>query len=127
MLTAACSTMPLYWPDMAMGPLTYWATAVDASTADRDSMWQAAKRDNIEWQLALLQSLPDYHRYDPDAARRGLKEVLARNPYGEVAALAQVRLADLATRKACQSQVVELQRRLSDVIAIERKLDDNGR
>lgn len=119
--------MPGDWPAMAMDPLTYWATAVDASTADRDSMWQAARRDDVEWQLALLQSLPDYHRYDPESARRRLKAVLERNPYGEVAALAQVRLADLASRKACQSQVAELQRRLSDVIAIERRLDDNGR
>lgn len=124
-LCAGCASLPEYWP--GGGALDFWAAAVAADDGGRDAMWQRARSENKPWQLALLQSLPGYHRYDAQAARRGLRQALTTQPSGEVAALARVRLADLDDRQACQTQAAELQHRLEEVIAIERKLDANSR
>lgn len=124
--SAGCATLPDYWPGGG-GALDFWAAAVAADENGRDAMWQRARDENRPWQQALLQSLPSYRRYDAQAARRALKQTLSTHPSGDIAALARVRLADLEDRQACYVQTQELQRRLDEVIAIERKIDANGR
>ncbi|MFA5938541.1 MAG: hypothetical protein WC809_04220 [Sinimarinibacterium sp.] len=125
-LCAGCANLPEYWRGGG-GALDFWAAAVEADEGGRETMWQRARRDNEPWQLAMLQSLPDYSRYDAQAARRALKQTLATHPKGEIAALARVRLADLTDQQACETQAAELKHRLDEVIAIERKLDGNVR
>lgn len=114
----------MQWPGSALG---FWAQAVEAGADERERMWADAQYAGQDWQVALLQSLPDYHRYDPAAARRGLRKAADAYPSSDIAAIARIRLADLQNRKSCQAQVELLQKRLADVIAIERRLDDDGR
>lgn len=90
-------------------------------------MWRDAEFRQQGWQIALLQSLPDYHRYDPAAARRGLRTVVRDYPNSDVGAIARLRLAELQNGKGCRAQVEVLQKRLAEVIAIERRLDNDGR
>ena len=90
-------------------------------------MWRRARADNELWQTALLQSLPDYHRYDPKGAKRGLERAVSAHASGEVAVLARVRLAELTDSEVCRTLGKELQHRLDKVIAIEKKLDDDAR
>ncbi len=119
-------SMPLPLPAGEHGALTFWDKAVQASNAERNAMWRDAQTPDKAWQIALLQSLPDYTRYDPAAARSGLKKVLAENNWDDVAAVARIRLADLKSDRVCEERVSEFERRLNEVIAIEKQLDEHG-
>lgn len=124
LLLGGCANLPIQWPGSA---LTFWAAAVEADNAERERMWRNAEFRQQGWQTALLQSLPDYHRYDPAAARRGLRKVVKTNPNGDVGAIARLRLAELENGRSCQAQVEVLQKRLAEIIAIERRLDNDRR
>lgn len=124
LLLGGCANLPIQWPGSA---LTFWAAAVEADEAARERMWRDAEYRQQDWQIALLQSLPDYHRYDPVAARRGLRTIVKASPHGDVGAIARLRLAELQNGRSCQAQVEVLQKRLAEIIAIERRLDNDGR
>jgi hypothetical protein len=116
---------PADWT-LARGPLEFWDAAVSADDSQREAMWRHAKDLQIEWRLALLQSLPDYRRYDPTAARSGLQSVIDAFPGDDIAAVARIALYDLRGNRACESRVAELKERLVKVIAIEERLENDG-
>jgi ABC-type branched-subunit amino acid transport system substrate-binding protein len=126
-----CAQMPLSMPSALPsgehGALMFWDKAVQAGNTERNAMWRSAQSPDKAWQIALLQSLPDYTRYDPAAARSGLKKILAENDWDDVAAVARIRLADLKSDRVCEERVAEFERRLNEVIAIEKRLDEHGR
>lgn len=119
-----CAGMPADWP--VYSALDFWEASAQGGTAERDALWDAAQAQDMQWRIALLQSLPDYHRYDPRAARLGLEAAISVNPYDDVAAVARIRLADLRYVRACHARRVELEERLSKVIAIERSLEEDA-
>lgn len=108
------------------GALAFWDRAVQAGNSERNQMWRDAQTPDRAWQIALLQSLPEYTRYDPVAARAGLKKALAQSDWDDVAAIARLRLADLKSDRVCEERVAEFERRLNEVIAIEKRLDEHG-
>jgi hypothetical protein len=112
---------------LARGPLEFWDAAVSADDTQREAMWRHARDRRIEWRLALLQSLPDYHRYDPAAARSGLQGTIDAFPGDDIAAVARIALYEMRGHRACESRVAELKERLVKVIAIEERLENDGR
>lgn len=124
LLLGGCANLPIQWPGSA---LTFWVAAVEADDAERERMWRDAELHRQDWQIALLQSLPDHHRYNPAAARRGLRNAVKAYPNSDIGAIARVRLAELENDNGCQAQVEVLQKRLAEIIAIERRLDNDGR
>jgi len=93
-------------------------------------MWrqtQAAERDqDTQLRLALLQSVPDHSGYDPGAAQRNLRNLLAQEPPSDLAAVARVRLDALRSTNQCVGENQELRRRLAEVVNIERQIDNRG-
>ncbi|MBL6750934.1 MAG: hypothetical protein ISP90_10455 [Nevskia sp.] len=125
-LCAGCATAPQRVPD-ALAETEFLGRAMEQSPAAREATWRAtlAGRPGIETSLrvALLQSVPEHSGYDPAAAQRGLRALLAQNPPEDVAAVARVRLGELRLRSQCENESLELRRRLSKVAQIERDLD----
>lgn len=122
----ACAQLPNVGLTQDHGALAFWDRAVQASNSERNQMWRDAQTPDRAWQVALLQSLPEYPRYDPVAARTGLKKALTDSDWDDVAAVARLRLADLKSDRVCEERVAEFERRLNEVIAIEKRLDANG-
>jgi hypothetical protein len=114
--------------------LEFLDRALTASASTREAMWrqtQAATRNqDTQLRLALMQSVPDHSGYDPAAAQRGLRGVLAQDPPADLAAVARVRLDELRSvsqANQCVGENQELRRRLAEVVNIERELDNRGR
>ncbi|MGB1559943.1 MAG: hypothetical protein ACPHN2_00445 [Sinimarinibacterium flocculans] len=124
-LLGGCTTMQSGWP--LYSALDFWEASVEGSTAERDALWAQAQAQDSEWRIALLQSLPDYHRYNPMAARRGLEAAVKVDPHDDVAAIARIRLAELRNGHACRARSAELQERLDRIIAIEKGLEQDAR
>lgn len=122
----ACAQLPTFGALQDHGALAFWDRAVQAGNSERNQMWRDAQTPDKAWQVALLQSLPDYPRYDPAAARSGLKKAITDSDWDDVAAVARLRLADMKGDKVCEERVSEFERRLNEVIAIEKRLDDHG-
>lgn len=108
---------------IGVSPLQYWWQAEKADAAERERLWQDAQQRGSKWRLALLQSLPGSSRYDIDAARKRLRAVAASGSSADVTALAQLRLMQLKDQDQSQTRLKLLQRRLDEVVAIERKMD----
>ena len=131
---AGCSMQPLQpitSPYVAAGDLEFLDRALNASPGGRETMLhdiQGAERtENNQLRLALLQSVPDYSGYDPGAAQRGLRALLAQNPPEDIAAVARVRLSEIKSNSQCVGETQELRRRLAQVVDIERQIDNKGR
>lgn len=101
--------------------------ALGGTTATREALWretQAADRgQNTQLRIALLQSVPDSPGYDPAAAQRGLRALLAQNPPEEIAVVARVRLSEIKSSSQCLGEAQDLRRRLAQVVDIERHID----
>lgn len=123
----ACAHLPMPQLQSEHGALAFWDRAVQAGTSERNAMWRQAQTPDKAWQIALLQSLPDYNRYDPAAARSGLKKALTESRWDDVAAVARIRLADMKSDRVCEERVSEFERRLNEVIAIEKRLDEHAK
>jgi hypothetical protein len=112
--------------------LAFLDRAMDGNAATREALWKdtlaAPHSRDTALRVALLQSVPDHPAYDPAAAQRGLRAVLAQNPppAPSSAALARVRLDDLKSSSQCLSETQDLRRRLAQVVNIERQLDGTG-
>ncbi|HEY1077361.1 MAG TPA: hypothetical protein VGE51_11780 [Fontimonas sp.] len=124
---SACAHLQMPELQSEHGALAFWDRAVQAGASERNAMWRQAQTPDKAWQIALLQSLPDYSRYDPAAARSGLKKALAENRWDDVASVARIRLADLKSDRVCEERVSEFERRLNEVIAIEKRLDEHAK
>lgn len=133
LVIAGCAHLPGIRPD-AREHLEFLAQAMNASLAVREAMWQNARLDQggaaADLRKALMQSVPDHSGYDPVAAEHGLQALLAQAPSPDVTAVAQVRLAELKAAdkatEACRAETAALKDRLSKVVDIERKLNDDG-
>ncbi|MGH8462183.1 MAG: hypothetical protein ACRESS_11285 [Stenotrophobium sp.] len=123
---AGCAMLPAA-PDSAREQLDFMARAMSASPSAREAMWQSARAggtsERAELRAALLQSIPDHSGYDPGAAQRRLKAFLARNPSPGLAAVARVRIAELADSDNCREEAADLRRRMTMMVDIERRQD----
>jgi hypothetical protein len=76
--------------------------------------------------VALLQSVPHHSGYDPARAREQLDALASRSPASrDVAMVARLRLAEMGETAACRSEATELRARLSRVVDIERRLNQD--
>ncbi|MDR3416058.1 MAG: hypothetical protein P4L83_07720 [Nevskia sp.] len=133
-MTAGCAALPFDTGPTAevraADDLQFLAQAMEGGASVRQAMWrqvQAAPRGtDSNLRLALLQSVPDHANYDPLAAQRSLRAVLAQNPPEPVAALARVRLDELRSSTQCLGETQDLRRRLSQVVEIERQINQRG-
>jgi hypothetical protein len=135
-LAAACATThpasaPVNNKVYALDDLEFLARAMDGSTATREAMWREVQTaphgpDN-DLRLALLQSVPDHSGYDPVAAQRNLRALIAQDPPEHVSVLARVRLDELRSSSQCLGETQDLRRRLSQVVDIERQIDNRER
>lgn len=134
-MLSACSTMPsLDWPsDDLQTPLEFFAVAT-VEPAHREAMWRTlrSRPDSPDKAVktALLQSLPGHSGYDAGVARQRLSAI-SYSEDGEAAALARIRLAELAGGSGradadCRAEVRDLQQRLDAIVDIERSLDRHG-
>ena len=126
-----CTAMRPVSNTRAVDDLEFLGRAMDGGGATREAMWKetgaAVHTQDTALRLALLQSIPDHSGYDPAAAQHNLRALLAQNPPESIAALARVRLNDLRSSNQCVGETQELRRRLSQVVDIERQLDDRKR
>ncbi len=117
--------------DDASDELLYLDRATNGSGLTREAMWKdvlAARRDrDSALHLALLQSVPDHPGYDPVAAQRAMRNLLAENPPERTAALLRLRLEQLRSNNQCLSETEDLRRRLAQVVDIERQIDGHAR
>ncbi|MGH8505779.1 MAG: hypothetical protein ACRETM_07425 [Stenotrophobium sp.] len=124
--TSGCAMLPAA-PDSARAQLDFMSQAMSASPSAREAMWQAARTGGTsaraELRVALLQSIPDHSGYDPGAAQRRLKALLARHPSAGLAAVARTRIAELAESDSCRKEVADMQRRMTMMVDIERRQD----
>lgn len=115
----------------AIDDLEFLGRAMDGNAATREAMWKEAAAaghgTDASLRLALLQSVPDHSGYDPAAAQRNLRALLAQNPAEDVAALARVRLDELKLNSQCLGEAQDLRRRLTQVVDIERQIDSKRR
>lgn len=131
-LLGGCATwQPSLGGSRGTDDLEFLDRALTGSPATREAMWrqtQAAERSqDTQLRLALLQSVPDHPGYDPWAAQRNLRGLLAQEPPPDLAAVARVRLDALRSTNQCVGENQELRRRLAEVVNIERQLDNRGR
>lgn len=127
-LLSGCANLPADWsPGWSLhSALDFWEASVEGSNAERDALWDEAQALDLDWRIALLQSLPDYRRYNPHAARKGLKTAVKVNPYDDVAAIARIRLAEMDNSRACWMRRDELEQRLEKIIAIEKGIGQDA-
>ena len=126
LMCSACVHAPADWVP-PLSPLEFWDQAVSGSEVQRELMWRDAQERGVEWRLALLQSVPGYRRYDPVAARRGLQAAIDAFGRDDIAAVARLVIADMQADRACEQRTLELKQRLMKVIAIEERMDNDGR
>jgi hypothetical protein len=131
LLLGACASVRPMTNTRAVDDLEFLARAGEASPAAREVLWKetlAGGRgpDNL-LRIALLQAVPEHSGYDPAAAQRNLRAVLAQDPPDEVAAMARVRLYELRSSSQCLGENQELRKRLAQVVDIERQIDDKRR
>lgn len=128
LLLAGCAGVRPMTNTRAIDQLEFLARADEATPAAREALWkeaQAGSRDaDNRLRIALLQSLPEHSGYDPVAAQRGLRALLAQDPADEISALARVRLTELREDGQCASENQGLRKRLAQVVDIERQIDD---
>lgn len=134
MAAALCGCTAIQRPvsnSRAVDDLEFLGRAMEGGGATREAMWKetsvAGHTQDTALRLALLQSIPDHSGYDPAAAQHNLRGLLAQNPPESIAALARVRLNDLRSSNQCVGETQDLRRRLSEVVDIERQLDDRKR
>ncbi len=131
LLGGCASWQPSLGASHGMDDLEFLDRALIGSPATREAMWrqtQAAEHSqDTQLRLALLQSVPDHSGYDPAAAQRNLRGLLAQEPTSDLAAVARVRLDALRSANQCVGENQELRRRLAEVVNIERQLDNRGR
>ncbi|MDB5985995.1 MAG: hypothetical protein JWR16_1048 [Nevskia sp.] len=89
-------------------------------------MWRHARKGDgsreSELRIAVMQSLPGHTGYDAPAARRHLQALRAASPPDEIAAVAQLRLAEMHTDDALRDENQSLRQRLSQLVDIERSM-----
>jgi hypothetical protein len=117
-------------PAPSSSQLQFLVTAINATPEQREKLWRANRgktdSDVGRLRIALLESLPAHSGYDPAAALRDLKKLSARRQAdADIRNLAQLRLSELETLREYQASNADLQRRLDQIIAIERGLDRN--
>jgi hypothetical protein len=125
LLLSGCANLPADWP--LYSALDFWDASVEGSEAERDALWDEAQALDLQWRIALLQSLPDYRRFNPQQAQRGLEEATKVNPYDDIAAIARIRLAEMRNGHTCRVRKAELEERLGKIIAIEKGLEQDAR
>jgi hypothetical protein len=108
-----------------MSDIEFLDHTAQATPAARDTEWRSlsASRDHDEdhaLRLALLQSFPGHSGYDPGEAQHGLRALLAKNPSGEAAMAARLRLAEMNEQAGLVAENQDLKRRLSKLVDIER-------
>ncbi|SEP75496.1 hypothetical protein SAMN04488038_101388 [Solimonas aquatica] len=106
----------------------FFAEALQATPVQRQRLWtrqrQAPDGSDRALRLALLQSLPGHSGYAPEQAQRRL-QALAQGGDAD-AALARLRLDELAQARACSAEQARLQRKLWRLVDIEHTLDEEG-
>lgn len=124
---SGCAILPAV-PGSAREQLEFMSNAMAATPGAREALWQSLRSsggnsERTELHAALLQSIPDHSGYDPVAARKRLKTFLAQNPSPELASVARMRLADLDATASCRDEVLALRKRMTQVVDIERRQD----
>ncbi len=120
--------------DDSRGHVDFLSRALVADGSARESMWrntQPGKRSqDAQLRRALMQSVPGHSGYDPGAGEAALQLLLNEDPPSDIIAVARMRLAQLRTElrgaAECRQEVGQLKQRLSRVVNIERKLNQNG-
>lgn len=104
----------------------FFATALQAGSAQRQRLWsqqrQSAGDRDARLRVALLQSLPGHAGYAPEQAQRRLQALAGGED--QAAALARLRLGELAQAQACEREQASLQEKLQRLVDIEHKLDE---
>lgn len=104
-------------------------SAVNATPDQREKLWRQYRGSNGSesgrWRIALLESLPSHSGYDLAAAQRDLRRIGARRGDADLRNLARLRLAELDAQRDMQASNADLQRRLDQIVSIERGLDRN--
>src|SRR5882757_4421424 len=121
---SGCAWIPLQLH--AIPPLEYLSTALDATPDQREKMWRHARKGDgsreSELRIAVMQSLPGHTGYDAPAARRHLQALRGGAAPDEVAAVAQLRLAEMHAEDALRDENQSLRQRLSQLVDIERSM-----
>lgn len=112
--------------------IDFLSEAIDADGRARENLWRQNSggdgSDDALLRAALLQSLPNHGGYDLAAARQKLDALASKAPVSlAVASVARLRLSQLGEVAECRTEVQDLKRRLSQVVDIERRMNQNGR
>jgi hypothetical protein len=126
-----CATQPPYGGGRSTDELEFLDRALSGSPSMREALWHetlagGARGQEAQLRLALLQSVPEHSGFDPAAAQRNLRALLAQGPPQDLAAVARVRLDELKAASQCVGETQALRRRLAQVVNIERDLDNRG-
>ncbi|MGH8480916.1 MAG: hypothetical protein ACRES8_00465 [Nevskiaceae bacterium] len=129
MLLAGCAA---WFPQKyaAEDHVAFLTQALGADAKGREAMWRNYGAGNgseaEQLRVALLQSLPHHSGYDPAAARERLDTLATRTPASfDVAVVARLRLAEMGETAECRTETAELRQRLSRVVDIERRLNQD--
>jgi len=100
---------------------------LDATPDQREKMWRHARKGDgsreSELRIAVMQSLPGHTGYDAPAARRHLQVLRGGTASDdEIAAVAQLRLAEMHAEDALRDENQSLRQRLSQLVDIERSM-----
>lgn len=126
LLSSACAPLQLQsQPEpKTRDALRFWVSAVEGDAVRREALWREARQSRSGWNTAMLQSLPDSARYDPDSAEKGLRAALKRGLPEDEAALARLRLVDLEGTRQCRDEVAQLRSRMSQIVNIETRIEN---
>ncbi|HSW15294.1 MAG TPA: hypothetical protein VLI06_20770 [Solimonas sp.] len=120
---------PTGGPDIA--PVVLLEQALQASPAERESLWRSLREQNFsseqKLRRALLQSIPEHSGHNPGAAQRQLRQLVVQPLAPDLRAVAQLRLRELDASEQCQIEVRNLRQRMATVIDIERQLNNRSR
>lgn len=119
-----CASLPPM-PNSAREQLDFMAQVLSATPAAREATWQqlrsAANTERNELRIGLMQSVPGHSGYDPVAAQRRLHGFVSRTTSPELASVARVRLAEIAAASSCREEVLDLRRRMTMMVDIEKR------
>jgi hypothetical protein len=117
-------------PAPASTDLDFMVSAINAPPELREKLWRqyrgATGSESGRLRIALLESLPGHSGYDTAAAQRDLRRIGARKSDADLRNLAKLRLAELDAQRELQASNADLQRRLDQIVSIERGLDRNS-
>lgn len=124
-----CASFPSLRPD-AHDHLDFLTQALIADPQTRESMWKASQNSDNSYSAklrrALLRSVPKHSGYDPMMAEANLGSLIQQVPATDIGAVARARLAELKADAACRNEVDTLKLRLSKMVDIERRINNEG-